>query len=242
MVDPAELFEAISHPERIKILKILSKQPSSFASLKRQLGIESSGNLDYHLKKLSQLVTVRKDGLYGLTDGGKEALLSIEAIEMWAKMEKRKIKMPTPAVIGGFLCMFSGILLILLENVFPQATSNSSTLIFDYSLTIVCGLLMLIGGVLILLRRNILGAVMSIIFGLFPPPPSSIISDSPGAYHAFNIIFSKLNPLDHRLALLIAAVVGSLPIIGGMMGLITAWKIRIDLLYRLRKIFVTRAP
>ncbi len=43
MVDPAELFEAISHPERIKILKILEKKPASFASLKRQLGIESSG-------------------------------------------------------------------------------------------------------------------------------------------------------------------------------------------------------
>jgi DNA-binding HxlR family transcriptional regulator len=94
MEDPAELFEAISHPERIRILKTLKKQPSSFASLKRQLGIHSSGNLDYHLKKLGQLLTVREDGLYGLTDAGNEALLSIEAIEMWTEMEKRKIRMP----------------------------------------------------------------------------------------------------------------------------------------------------
>jgi DNA-binding HxlR family transcriptional regulator len=94
MADAAELFEAISHPERIKILKLLSKQPSSFAALKRQLGIESSGNLDYHLKKLSQLVKVREDGLYGLTDAGKEALLSVEAIEMWTETEKHRLKMP----------------------------------------------------------------------------------------------------------------------------------------------------
>jgi len=77
MVDSAELFEAISHPVRIRIIKILEKQPTSFASLKRQLRIDSSGNLDFHLKKLGELVAVRADGLYGLTDAGKEALLSI---------------------------------------------------------------------------------------------------------------------------------------------------------------------
>ncbi|HVO86027.1 MAG TPA: helix-turn-helix domain-containing protein [Candidatus Eisenbacteria bacterium] len=94
MVDSAELFEAISHPVRIRILKILEKQPASFASLKRQLGIESSGNLDYHLKKLTQLIAVRENGLYGLTDAGKEALLSIGTIELWTETEKRKIKTP----------------------------------------------------------------------------------------------------------------------------------------------------
>jgi DNA-binding transcriptional ArsR family regulator len=92
VVDSAELFEAISHPVRIKILKFLEKQPASFAELKRHLGIESSGNLDYHLKKLTQLVGVQENGLYGLTDAGKEALLSIETIELWTEMERRKIK------------------------------------------------------------------------------------------------------------------------------------------------------
>lgn len=107
VVEPAELFEAISHPERIKILKILQKQPSSFASLKRQLGIDSSGNLDYHLKKLRQLVTIQQDGLYGLTDAGKEALLSIEAIEMWTEKKRRKIriarKIPKEVLFLGLL-------------------------------------------------------------------------------------------------------------------------------------------
>lgn len=92
MADSAELFEAISHPVRIRILKILEKQPSSFAFLKRQLDIESSGNLDHHLKKLGQLIAVRQDGLYGLTDAGKEALLSIQAVELWRETEERKIK------------------------------------------------------------------------------------------------------------------------------------------------------
>jgi len=103
MVDSVELFEAISHPVRIRILKILKKQPASFASLKRQLDIESSGNLDHHLKKLGQLITVREDGLYVLTDAGKEALLSIEVIELWSERERRKImplgKVPREALI-----------------------------------------------------------------------------------------------------------------------------------------------
>jgi len=107
MSDSAELFEAISHPVRIKILRILEKQPASFAFLKRQLDIESSGNLDYHLKKLRQLIAVREDGLYGLTDAGKEALLSIEAIESWREMERRKMrrleKMPREAFFLALL-------------------------------------------------------------------------------------------------------------------------------------------
>ena len=357
MVDPAELFEAISHPERIKILKILRKQPSGFASLKRQLDIESSGNLDFHLKKLGQLVTVREDGLYGLTDAGKEAILSIEAIEMWAEMEKRKIKMPrmpkeafflgllelcttasvfwfflaivqvplsmenlwgyiffatlllmglcsslgifihwkwswtmvlaksalvmsmslfllnyiwipgeirqpgsmaiyylvfvaaeTAAVIvaslhplkdflgigngvklslraimGSLLCISSGILLIILESGFPldtitpQLRDNPSTVfisIFDPS--ILCGLVIVLGGVLILLRSNTLCATMSIIFGLFPPRPY--------ANHLYDIVAAEA-PLPHALALLVAVVVGFLPIAGGLLALTSARKI-----------------
>jgi DNA-binding HxlR family transcriptional regulator len=108
VVDSAELFEAISHPVRIKILKILEKQPASFASLKRELDIESSGNLDYHLKKLAQLIVVKENGLYGLTDAGKEALMSIGTIELWTEMERRKIK------TAGKM-PFEATLLVLLE-------------------------------------------------------------------------------------------------------------------------------
>jgi DNA-binding HxlR family transcriptional regulator len=354
MVDPAELFEAISHPERIKILKILRKQPSGFASLKRQLDIESSGNLDFHLKKLGQLVTVREDGLYGLTDAGKEAILSIEAIEMWTEMEKRKIKMPRMpkeafflgllelcttasvfwfflavvqvplsmenlwgyiflaalllmglcsglgmfihwkwswtmvlaksalimsmslfllnyiwiqnigqpvsvaiylvfvaaetaavivallhplkdflgigngvklslrAIIGSLLCISSGILLIILEIGFPfntippQLLGNPNTVFISiFDPTILCGLIIVIGGVLILLRSNTLCAAMSIIFGLFPPLPY--------ANHLYDIVAAEAPP--NALAPLIAVVVGFLPIAGGLLALTSARKI-----------------
>jgi len=92
MADSSELFEAISHPTRIRILKILEDHPASFAGLKRELSIDSSGNLDYHLKKLGRLVLVRRDGLYALTDDGKEALASVRTVEIWKDVEDRRSK------------------------------------------------------------------------------------------------------------------------------------------------------
>lgn len=46
----------LAHPTRVRILRILEKQPLSFADLKRVLGIESSGNLQHHLGKLGDLI------------------------------------------------------------------------------------------------------------------------------------------------------------------------------------------
>jgi DNA-binding transcriptional ArsR family regulator len=92
MDDSAELFEAIAHPTRIKILKILEKEPSTFASLKRQLDLDSSGNLDHHLKKLGSLITMQNDGFYGLTEAGKKALASVGAVEEWKESERLRLK------------------------------------------------------------------------------------------------------------------------------------------------------
>jgi DNA-binding HxlR family transcriptional regulator len=70
----AELFEAISHPTRIQILKTLEEAPQGFSELKHGLGISSSGNLTHHLSKLSTLVGTNAQGKYVLTDQGREAL------------------------------------------------------------------------------------------------------------------------------------------------------------------------
>lgn len=341
VVDSAELFEAISHPVRIKILKTIQEQPSGFASLKRQLGIESSGNLDYHLKKLGQLVTVREDGLYGLTDAGKEALLSIEAIELWSEMERRKIKIPRKipkevlflgllelcatvsvclfltignlppqwgyfpplglllggfcsvfglftqkkwswkpilaksalvismglflldylgqpdkfgssdsiyylafisvetviviltlrhplkgflgveeaprisfqTLIGGLLCVFSGMLLIILQ--ITQNLNNEFTMFnFMNNVTILCGVAVMMGGVFILLRIYILsalGALMSIIFAFLPPNYANASNIT--AFHVIDLIIAGhygLGPLTYW----VAGLAGSLSVVG----------------------------
>jgi len=78
-----EKFEAISHPLRIKILESLSKRAMSFSELKRKLGIESSGKLDFHLKKLGELVTLDKNGKYTLTKDGYSALQAVSIIRKY---------------------------------------------------------------------------------------------------------------------------------------------------------------
>jgi len=70
----AEFFEALGHPTRIEILQILAEGPHSFTELKKQIGIESSGHLSFHLGKLGDLVKTNADGNYILTDDGKEAV------------------------------------------------------------------------------------------------------------------------------------------------------------------------
>jgi DNA-binding HxlR family transcriptional regulator len=74
-----ELFEAVSHPLRVEIVKALAEKPLRFADLKRSLKLTSSGLLDFHLKKLDDLITVNSEGCYSLTDRGYAALTTIES-------------------------------------------------------------------------------------------------------------------------------------------------------------------
>jgi len=72
--DRAELFEALGHPTRVRILHLLADSPRSFSELKSALGIESSGQLQFHLGKLKGLVRTTDASDYALTDEGREAL------------------------------------------------------------------------------------------------------------------------------------------------------------------------
>jgi len=74
----AELFEAMGHPNRIRIIKALAEKPLGFSELKRAVGIDSSGLLAFHLDKLTHLVATDSTGSYALTDEGREALKIIQ--------------------------------------------------------------------------------------------------------------------------------------------------------------------
>ncbi len=80
-VAKAEIFEAISHPLRIRILEALNAKPMGFAELGRAVGIESGGHLSFHLNKLRHLVKLNKEGNYALTGDGREALWSVTALQ-----------------------------------------------------------------------------------------------------------------------------------------------------------------
>ncbi|MFX1485117.1 MAG: ArsR/SmtB family transcription factor [Promethearchaeota archaeon] len=78
-----EVFEAISHPMRIAILKELSKKPKRFADLKRALKIKSGGLLDFHLKKMESVITTDSDGLYTLNSRGYAALRAVHIVSSY---------------------------------------------------------------------------------------------------------------------------------------------------------------
>jgi DNA-binding transcriptional ArsR family regulator len=75
----AEVFEALGHPTRIRLLQCLSEKPLAFSELKRAAGIEGNGLLSFHLGKLGGLVKLNPEGAYTLTDEGREALRIVEA-------------------------------------------------------------------------------------------------------------------------------------------------------------------
>lgn len=72
----AALFDSLAHPTRIKIIEILGEKDQSFSEIKRRLGVESSGHLQFHLNKLEPLlVRLSPDGKnYTLTSEGRESL------------------------------------------------------------------------------------------------------------------------------------------------------------------------
>ncbi len=75
----AEVFEALGHPTRIRLLQTLSEKPLPFSELKRAAGLESNGLLAFHLGRMRDLVRLGADGNYALTDEGREALRVVEA-------------------------------------------------------------------------------------------------------------------------------------------------------------------
>jgi len=56
--DRYRIFEALSHPTRVKILRLVKEKQLAFSALKHELGLESSGQLQHHLRKLSEMVAI----------------------------------------------------------------------------------------------------------------------------------------------------------------------------------------
>ncbi len=78
-----EIFEAVSHPLRVRILKLLVKSPMGFSDLKKALGIESSGELSFHLNKMRSLLDKDSEGRYVLNKTGYAALEAIRSFEKY---------------------------------------------------------------------------------------------------------------------------------------------------------------
>ncbi|HDM88693.1 MAG TPA: ArsR family transcriptional regulator [Candidatus Bathyarchaeota archaeon] len=109
------LFDAISHPMRIEILKELSKRPMRFAEIKRRLKVASSGLLDYHLRKLDDLIMINRDGLYTLTEKGFAAFQAVEVANRYGWQRRS---------------FYLNIVAFILINAYSLLTGHSQTIYY----------------------------------------------------------------------------------------------------------------
>ena len=126
----AELFEALGHPTRIKILRTLEGNSMSFSELKKEVEIGSSGHLQFHLGKLSGLVTTNSAGDYQLTDDGKEALYVAQTTlrtEVMSKARDNSIARPFVMSIVAISIVWA--LIMILTSIELQGSEFDSIVI-----------------------------------------------------------------------------------------------------------------
>jgi len=76
-------FKSLSHPIRVQILLILADHGingSQFTDISRELQIESSSKLSFHLEKLAELINQDDTGRYYLNEKGKTAISAIHML------------------------------------------------------------------------------------------------------------------------------------------------------------------
>jgi hypothetical protein len=75
------------------------------------LDIDSSRNLDHHIKKLENLVSLDSNGLYRLSDEGKEALKAVRSVECSLAARKTPSVAQSRRILAVFL-MLLGVFII----------------------------------------------------------------------------------------------------------------------------------
>jgi len=130
----AELFEALGHPLRISILESLESRPLGFAEIKRSVGIESSGHLQFHLRKLDGLVEDAASGAYALTNDGRDALRVFRTTAVKSSAQGfQRLHIPTKYLtiiiaLGVLALLLSSALVIGIESNMAQTSSLNSQL------------------------------------------------------------------------------------------------------------------
>lgn len=85
-MEPAEedtystIFNALKHPIRRRILRIINSRPSTYTEIQNQLNIDN-GLLNYHLDNMRSLLTKEENGSYNLSDFGRGATVLLERVE-----------------------------------------------------------------------------------------------------------------------------------------------------------------
>lgn len=110
------VFEAISHPLRVRILRALANKPMRFAELKRRFKIRSSGGLDFHLTKLGGLIVTNREGSYSATRQGTRALMAINTVQGCRTWQRKAYYTSLAALLiaAVFLALTNNTMLLLI--------------------------------------------------------------------------------------------------------------------------------
>ena len=76
----SSIFQALKHPIRRRILRMLKEKPSTYTEILNELGVDN-GLLNYHLENLKGLLAKGEDEQYRLSDFGEAGLSLIEKVE-----------------------------------------------------------------------------------------------------------------------------------------------------------------
>lgn len=142
----ASLFEAISHATRIRTLFLLNDNTLGFSELKHELAIKSSGNLQHHLGKLGMLIKLN-EGLYSLSDHGKEAVMAIEAVR---RMQNRK---QSGRIIITMVYAFSTYA-VYMNVPFLMRTVDANTPIMALGISLIASIFLYLGWPFVMSRQE----------------------------------------------------------------------------------------
>lgn len=99
-----KIYIALSHKLRRNIIKLLAERKKmTFSELMKDLGVDDTGTLTFHLRKLVGLITKTSSGEYTLTDLGKKAydiMMNIERVEILEQHSEEQKDFPMASKVN----------------------------------------------------------------------------------------------------------------------------------------------
>lgn len=112
------MFSALNHPIRRRIIEMLARNSVTYTCMLEELDIDT-GKLNFHLKKLGDLIEKDEKGLYKLTDKGLRAFSIMQQVP-----EKIEEASAARRIAAYFLDFFAVILVSLIYFIFPIKISG----------------------------------------------------------------------------------------------------------------------
>jgi len=112
------MFSALNHPIRRRIIEMLARNSVTYTCMLEELDIDT-GKLNFHLKRLEDLIEKDEKGLYKLTDKGLRAFSIIQQVP-----EKIEEASAARRIAAYFLDFFAVILVSLIYFIFPIKISG----------------------------------------------------------------------------------------------------------------------